>query len=70
MDRDSSEPVDYKVDSWADVEHCVYHALVDAPDELTTHRIAHVVGRIAATLVEKEILTTRELESFLHSCRG
>jgi len=60
----------YKIDAWGDAEHCVYHALTDDPKELTPHRIAHVVGKIAATLIEKDLLTIDELEAFLHSSRG
>ncbi len=70
MSRDEKEQLDYKVDSWMDIEHCVYHALIDAPENLTTHRISHVVARIAAVLIEKEVLTVSELESLLLSCRG
>lgn len=70
MTHDSPGRPKYAVSEWVDVEHCVYHALVDAPENLTSHRIAHVVSRIAATLVERGILTTAELEDVLHSARG
>jgi hypothetical protein len=49
----------YKVAEWVGVEHCVYHTLIDAPDQ--SHR--RHAGR-------KGVLTIDELELFLHSCRG
>jgi hypothetical protein len=60
---------DYRVDSWADVEHCVYHALMDPPHENVTHRICHVVGRLAAHLVDKELITIDEIEDLLFTSR-
>jgi hypothetical protein len=70
MTEDPSQKTTYTVSSWGDVEHCVYHALVDAPEAHTSHRIAHVISRLAATMVEKGLLSENELEVFLHSCRG
>ena len=70
MSHESSDRPQYKVSEWDDVEHCVYHALTDAPENLTSHRIARLVSRFAATLVEKRLLTTEELEVCLHSARG
>jgi hypothetical protein len=59
----------YKVDDWMDLEHCVYHAITDAPEKLTSHRLAHVIARLAASLVEKEIVTVAEIEEFLATSR-
>jgi len=67
---DPSKKTTYTVSEWGDVEHCVYHALVDAPEANASHRIAHVISRLAATMVEKGLLSEAEVELFLHSCRG
>ena len=70
MTTDPSSKTPYTVSEWGDVEHCVYHALVDAPEANASHRIAHVVSRLAATMVAKGLLSEDEVEIFLHSCRG
>jgi|LakMenEpi03Aug12_release.lakeMendotaPanAssembly.Ray.scaffolds.fasta_scaffold4992172_1 hypothetical protein len=70
MTTNKSTKTNYRVSEWDDVEHCVYHALLDAPENGTPHRIAHFVSRLAATMVEKGMLSVGELETFLHSCRG
>jgi len=65
----------YKIEDWTDVEHCVYHALVDKPEniadsqELANHRIAHFLSRLTATLIENGSLTGDEVEEFLATCR-
>ncbi len=70
MTSDPSGDTQYKIADWASIEHCVYHALTDAPENLSTHRVAHLVGRLAAALIEKGVFTGDELESYLRSCRG
>ena len=64
----------YEVDNWSDLEHCVYHGLVDNREgtkkDLTNHRIAHFLSRLTAKLVEDGVLSVKETESFIHSSRG
>lgn len=60
---------EYRIDDWVDAEHCVYHALIDDPKDLTEHRIAHFLGRLTAKLIENGTMTTEEVEAFLHTCR-
>lgn len=70
MTHDNRTDGKYTVDAWGDVEHCVYHALVDAPEALATHRLSHFVSQLAAKMVKKGVLSVQDVELFLHSCRG
>lgn len=70
MSEPRQPPASYKCDDWIDIEHCVYDALMDAPENLQTHRVAHVVSRLVAELIRRDVFTQSEIESFLRSCRG
>lgn len=60
----------YTVDEWGDVEHCVYHGLIDGKEKSTLHRISHFISRLTATMVANGSMTEAQVEEFIASCRA
>jgi hypothetical protein len=76
----SEDPKAFDVDQWEDVEHAVYHALVESkpfppgsqnlplPSEFE-HRVAKYIAELVGHLAKSQTLIDREINQFNRNCR-
>jgi hypothetical protein len=60
----------YRIEDHDDVQHCVYHAIMDAKLENQNRRIATLIAELTAVLVQKGCLTNDQLDEVLAMLPG